>query len=105
MTSVEAAPTVAAPSVADGVEHQLDPRYVRMSRQTGSISALIFGGAILALGIVIVWAGDMPRWANRLAIGAGAMFLVARLAWALIRPALAYRFARYRLDAYGIEIR
>jgi membrane protein YdbS with pleckstrin-like domain len=94
----------AVESIADGVDRKLDPRVIPLQRMLGWIPTALLGSIslvpvtglwaaseILALGLLL-----MPLWL------AG----VVALAWQFQRwPAIAYRFASYRIDELGIEIR
>jgi membrane protein YdbS with pleckstrin-like domain len=90
--------------IADGVDRKLDPRVIPLQRTLGWIPTAILASVslvvvtstwiaseVLALGLLLV-----PLWM----IGVGA------LDWQFQRwPAIAYRFASYRIDELGIEIR
>lgn len=94
----------AVESIADGVDRKLDPRVIPLQRLLGWIPTAILGSLSL-VAITGVWAASeilalglllMPLWL------AG----VVALAWQFQRwPAIAYRFASYRIDELGIEIR
>jgi uncharacterized protein len=91
-------------SIADGLDHSLDPRYVSLGRLNGAIGAGLLG--------VVSFAGMLALWiaSGRLALGVLLvplwMVAVGLLAWHLQRwPAIAYRHASYRVDNLGIEIR
>lgn len=91
--------------IADGLEHQLDPRIITVQRIVGWIFTGFAAGASLIFVLILWLANDWPWWALpplllvwSVAIGA--------LAWQTQRwPAIAYRFAFYRVDELGIEIR
>lgn len=84
---------------------RLDPRIVDVRQTAGLITAAVCAAVLLAtlgaLGLAL-----RPTW-RVAAIGAVAWLGVsASLAWWLWRwPAIAYRYASYRLDEAGIEIR
>jgi membrane protein YdbS with pleckstrin-like domain len=94
----------AVESIADGVDRKLDPRVIPLQRTLGWIPTAMLAGIslvfvisawiaseVLVLGLLLV-----PLWL----IGVGA------IAWQFQRwPAIAYRFASYRIDELGIEIR
>lgn len=94
----------AVESIADGVDRKLDPRVIPLQRTLGWIPTAILSAISLVL-VTFVWADSgilalglllMPLWL------AG----VVALAWQFQRwPAIAYRFASYRIDELGIEIR
>lgn len=90
-------------SIADGVSRQLDPRWISVQRIHGAILTAILS-AVSFIGVVVLWIGSqilllglllLPLWAAA----------TAALAWHLHRwPAIAHRFASYRIDEDGIEI-
>jgi membrane protein YdbS with pleckstrin-like domain len=96
----------ASASVADGVLHSLDPRYVSHGRLVGGITAIaVASGLLMALIIVLLVVNDMPR-VLRAAIPIvtfGAIVALGIFAWRW--PVLEQRYAAYRLDRDGIEIR
>jgi uncharacterized protein len=93
------------PSLADGVDRQLDPRYVPFQRTGGIIVTAVVSGGLLLAAAVAWLTGELPRWAG-VSLAPAWLLLTAGLAWFSYRwPALEYRHARYRLDADGIEIR
>jgi uncharacterized protein len=93
-----------AETIADGIERQLDPRWIPLQRILAVIPTLIFGGVSFVF-VLSLWAGSgilllglllLPVWA----------IVIAAFAWQLQRwPAIAYRFSSYRIDEAGIEIR
>ena len=93
-----------AETIADGIERQLDPRWVPVQRILAAISTVIVAGVSFvfvmslwtASGILLLGLLLLPVWAT----------LMAALAWQLQRwPAISYRFSSYRVDQAGIEIR
>lgn len=93
-----------APSIADGVEHPLDPRHVTVSR----IGGWIFTGVVTlvqTVAVVITWVSPAPGWVTTLvAVGAAAVMLA--LGWLSHRwPVVEHRHASYKVDEQGIEIR
>jgi uncharacterized protein len=93
-------------SVADGVQHSLDPRYVPLQRLVGAIAATCLAGvSLLGLGVAALAADDLPRWGAAALASVWAMSVIG-LAWHALRwPAIAYRHASYRVEDHGIEIR
>jgi uncharacterized protein len=91
-------------SIADGIDHPLDPRYVPLQRLHGVITTLVLAG-VSFVAMVGLWIASerllfglllVPFW----------LALVALLGWQLRRwPAIAYRHTSYRVDDLGIEIR
>ena len=99
-------PLAATDSVADGLDHQLDPRVISLQRINGAVFT-----AILALGssIGVIFSllreddGFGVRW---IVIPTLWLTSVVLFAWHSYRwPARAYAFSSYRVDDQGIEIR
>jgi uncharacterized protein len=89
------------PTVADGVTHALDRRWVSYQRLAGglesvTVAALLFGAA--AAGMV----AGLP---GRPLLAAAAVAAVVRAWHGQWWPALAYRYASYRLGGRALEIR
>jgi hypothetical protein len=97
--------SVGVPSVADGVDRQLDPRYIPLQQKVGWIGATVLAGASF-IAALIVWA------ANGFSL---IVLAAAAMVWAVVNgaaawhaqtwPAIAYRHSFYRVDARSIEIR
>jgi len=102
MESHEPAPQ----SVADGVEHHLDPRSVTVDRIAGWI---VFGGITLAqLFALVVMAifARIPWWVKAGLLAAVWPAAAAGLVWLAHQwPVVAHRHASYRVDEEGIEIK
>jgi len=96
---------IAAASIADGVERQLDPRHVAVQRIEGWIawaclSFVIFG---VAGTVALAARGGMVV---SLLIFVAAAALSALLAWhGQAWPEIEHRHASYKVDQAGIEIR
>ena len=94
-----------ATSVADGVDHPLDPRYLVLQRRRGWLRAIgypLFWLVIVSAGLGLYAFRDYviaPTYAG------WALLSLAWAVWSVRRPVIAYRHASYRLDEYGIEIR
>jgi membrane protein YdbS with pleckstrin-like domain len=96
---------VEPPSIADGVDRQLDPRVIPLHQAIGWIVAAVIGGCSF-VGLLIVWAAN--RFSEPLLLGLAPLWFVlnAALAWHFHRwPAIDYRHTFYRVDDEGIEIR
>ena len=92
-------------SVADGVEHRLDPRSVTVDRITGGISATIFSAALLMALLLFSFFGPL-EWVGGLFLIAGWIALVLLLAvFSLWWPAVRYRHTAYTVSDLGIRIR
>jgi membrane protein YdbS with pleckstrin-like domain len=94
------------PSVADGVEHHLDPRAVTVDRLGGWI---VCGGIALAQLIALVLVAfltPIPIWVKALLLGLVWPAAAAGLSWLAHQwPAVVHRHASYRVDDEGIEIK
>ncbi len=92
------------PSIADGVEHSLDPRSVRLQRIVGWIVTAAISLGML-MGFLIVLVAVPLTWIKLLvAVACTAVALV--LAWSSHSwPPLEHRYASYKVDEQGIEIR
>jgi membrane protein YdbS with pleckstrin-like domain len=93
----------AADTVADGVRRQLDPRWIAAQRIRSAVAGVIVSFVSFA-GLMALWAASGRLMAGLFLLPLWAL-LVACLAWQLYRwPAMAHRFASYRLDGEGLEI-
>ena len=98
-------PTPSLPSLADGVWRALDPRSVTVARLGAGIRAAIVALVLFVpLGIVLLAA---PLGGGMMLALVGSWLTLAVLLGlrAFLWPAKAYRFASYKLDAEGLEIR
>jgi membrane protein YdbS with pleckstrin-like domain len=94
----------AVESIADGVDRKLDPRVIPLQRLLGWIPTVILG-AISLVFVTTVWAASEILALGLLLVPLWLAF-VGAVAWQFQRwPAIAYRFASYRIDELGIEIR
>jgi membrane protein YdbS with pleckstrin-like domain len=93
------------PSIADGVEHPLDPRSVSVHRIGGWIFfGVVIGGSGLALLLIAIFS-DAPLWL-KLSLWVVWLAAAAGLGWlAHGWPAIEHRHASYRVDEAGIEIK
>lgn len=93
------------PTIADGVERRLDPRHVALDRLVGWIVAGVISlGSLVPL--VPVWLfAPIPGWA-RVVIPLLWTAVTLVLAWSAHRwPVIEHRYAFYKVDESGIEIR
>ena len=95
----------AAASVADGVEHRLDPRYLVLQQRGGWLRAFVYPLFWLAIVSAAVGLFAFRDFLIRPAYIAWGIWSLGYVIWCVRRPVLAYRHAGYRLDAQGIEIR
>lgn len=94
----------AEPSIADGAVRPLDPRYVDLQVQTGWITAGVAFVLALAGSVLMMFVRGLTT--KSLLVAVSLCLLIALLTWWLVRwPAVAYRFASYRVDGDGLEIR
>jgi membrane protein YdbS with pleckstrin-like domain len=102
IASASGIPVNAVDTVADGMDRQLDPRFITLQRRAGLVSTAIRSLLMFAAGAgVVVMGFDYPA-AVYGTCGALAVILLIQSQW---WPALAYKRASYRVDAAGIEIR
>ena len=103
--SAEPLPATSIESVADGVEHRLDPRYLVLQRRRGWIRAITYP---LFWLVIVSAAVGLFAFRDVLVPPAYALWGIWSLGygtWCVRRPSIAYRHASYRLDEQGIEIR
>jgi membrane protein YdbS with pleckstrin-like domain len=90
--------------IPDGFE-RLDPRIIDVRQTAGLITAAVLA-ALALIGLGSLGLATRPSW---MVLGLGAAGWLAAsllLAWWLWRwPTISYRYASYRLDESGIEIR
>jgi membrane protein YdbS with pleckstrin-like domain len=94
------------PSVADGVEHPLDPRSISVHR----IGGWIFFGTLLLLSFVGAIVGAFvspgPFWVRLMLPLVAWTVLAVGLGWLAHHwPVVDHRHSSYRVDHEGIEIR
>jgi membrane protein YdbS with pleckstrin-like domain len=97
--------TEPVPSIADGVERKLDPRFIGVQR----VSRWLFVGPF-ALVVLIPVVLQALFSASGMLMKAGPLVVWAAFAgllvwWAQAWPAMSYRHSSYRVDPLGIEIR
>lgn len=91
-------------TIADGIERQLDPRWVPCQRLINLIPTFIVAGVSFVF-VLSLWAGSGILMLGLLLLPVWTV-LMAAFAWQLQRwPAVAYRFSSYRIDETGLEIR
>jgi membrane protein YdbS with pleckstrin-like domain len=107
-TAAEPAPPPPVPPppvpVADGIEHPLDPRAVKVDRIAGW---LVAGPLLAVVGVLslVFFQASIPGWIKVLLVVLGVAMALG-LAWSAHRwPAIAHRHASYRVDERGMEIR
>jgi membrane protein YdbS with pleckstrin-like domain len=99
------AEAVQTDSVADGLDHSLDPRVIPLQQIGGSLFIGVFAfGALVFLAIRIL-SERTPFLLFALQLGAWLVLVLLGL-WHSVRwPARAYKHTFYRVDDQGIEIR
>jgi len=91
-------------SIADGVARQLDPRWIAVQRIHAAIAVGVISLATF-VGVIVLWIASQILFLGLLLLPLWAV-LMGALAWHSYRwPAISYRFASYRLDGDGLEIR
>ena len=91
--------------MADGIVHQLDPRYVDLERQTGWIASAVVSLIALTGTAIYIFAAWPPIWLTALLTIGVFLLLVAVTVFWQRWPAIDYRYTSYRVDAEGLEIR
>ena len=105
VTATEVTEVVATPTVADGVERQLDLRFIGVQR----VSRWLFVGPLTLIAL-------FPLAVNAIFLNPGLLITTVQLGgwivftallvwWAQSWPAMSYRRTSYRVDPAGIEIR
>jgi membrane protein YdbS with pleckstrin-like domain len=94
---------VVTESVADGIDHSLDPRVIPLERITGGIFVAVFALASLIVVIIRLFGdADWPRYLLPVLW----VTLVPLWMWhAYTWPPRAWRHTFYKVDEQGIEIR
>lgn len=89
----------------DGREYPLDPRHVTVERISGWITLGILAAVQLGGFAIASLVAPVPLVGRLALVGAG-LIVAAGFAWlAHAWPAIAHRYASYRVDEEGIEIR
>ena len=97
---------VVTDSVADGLDHSLDPRVIPLQQITGSIFiAVIAFGSFAVLAVRTLTAGRAPGWPALLQLVVWLVVVLLGFWHAMRWPPRAYRHTSYRVDDQGIEIR
>jgi uncharacterized protein len=97
---------VVTDSVADGLDHSLDPRVIPLQQIGGSIfTGVLAFGWFAVLAFRTVTSGREPGWSALLQLIAWLVLALIGLVFAIRWPARAYRHTSYRIDDQGIEIR
>ena len=90
--------------IADGVDHQLDPRFIPLQRVRNAIAAVMLAAASF-VGMLMAWVAS-GTWAAGLLLVPLWLLLNGLAAWQLRRwPDIDYRHSSYRVDELGLEIR
>jgi membrane protein YdbS with pleckstrin-like domain len=98
-------PLEETPSVADGVEHLLEPSWVELQRIVGWIVCGVLGPILFIAVIVAMIVGSLSADVKVL-LAVAWLAVMALLVWlAQWWPPIEYRYFKYRLDALGIYIR
>ncbi|MDP2322049.1 MAG: PH domain-containing protein [Acidobacteriota bacterium] len=93
-------------SVADGLDHQLDPRVIPMQRISGGLfMAAVLLASLVGMGITLAAGDDLPGWLRMMLPLVWLVLAVLGGVFAYRWPVRAYRHTSYRVDDQGIEIR
>ncbi|MFN2400144.1 MAG: PH domain-containing protein [Gemmatimonadaceae bacterium] len=99
-----AGPIQAESSVADGVEHSLDPRLIMVERIAGWIGTVVASFGVLVALVLVLFLAPIPGWLSALGFVLWVSGTVT-LGWFSHRwPEREYRHASYKVDEQGIEI-
>ena len=99
------APEPAPPSIADGVERPLDPRWIKLERVSGWIVAGVISlGSAIPTSLIVTQA-SIPGWVSALIVLAWTAVAVTLAGSAQRWPPVQYRHTFYKVDEEGIEIR
>ncbi|HSK17598.1 MAG TPA: PH domain-containing protein [Longimicrobiales bacterium] len=91
-----------AGSMADGVAHSLDPRWITYRRQVGWLKTAVHALLIAGATLFAVLLEFVPV---AVAVAAAVVPMLVIAAVNQIWPAVAYRYAAWRLGARALEIR
>ena len=98
-------PAESGPSIADAVDHALDPAWIELQRVVGWISWAVLA-PLLLIGLLISLVVGSLSAELRVLAAIGCLALVLLLAWLAHKwPPIEYRYFRYALDAQQIQIR
>ena len=92
--------------IADGLDHQLDPRVIPLERIAGGITtAGLAAASFIGISFALLASDDMPS-VLRMVLPVLWVVLVLFGAWhADVWPPRAYQHTFYRIDEQGVEIR
>lgn len=95
----------AVPVVADNQLHPVDPRVVPADRLAGLISlAILSGPSAIALVLATFFTWPSATWL--VVLWSGWLVITLYLIWITVPyPRLSFRYTRYRVNDFGIEIR
>jgi membrane protein YdbS with pleckstrin-like domain len=92
--------------IADGIDHQLDPRVIPLERITGSIFIGILSVAsLIGVGIFLVAGDDVSQFIRILVPILWATLVLFGFWHAYLWPPRSYAHTFYRVDDQGLEIR
>lgn len=93
-------------SIADGVDHQLDPRVIPLERIAGGIStAGIVAVSLIGITFALLVSDDMPGVLRMMLPGLWVVLALVGAWHAYNWPPRAYQHIFYRIDEQGVEIR
>lgn len=102
----EAGRTADRDDIADGIEHQLDPRAVVVERIANwLVVGPILAGLWTAILLVVSLVDALPGWGAALLLLGGSVAVVVLSLVAHRRPVIVHRHTAYKVDGRGIEIR
>jgi len=91
--------------IVDGIEHEVDPRAMTVSRLVGAATVGMVA-LIPFIAVTIAWAlGGVPTRVYLRLLGGWVVLVGAALLWAYKWPELHHRHLRYLVDDAGVRIR
>jgi uncharacterized protein len=99
---LETPPAPHAATLADGITHALDPRWITYRRRVAWASTLVLALALTAGAAILIRTAGFPA---ALVAASAFVLVVARAGIGQWWPAVAYRYASYRIGARALEIR
>ena len=94
------------PAIADGVEREVDPAWVTVTRITSAIVAFVIAVPVAVGEIAVAVFADRLPIIPFVVLTVVALGIVGLLAWtAIVWPGLRHRHLRYRVDTDGLAIR
>ena len=101
----QASDTIAPRVDVPAVWERLDPRYITLQRQAGTLWSTFISLFWLGVFVGAATLTPLPEQYRAPLFAFWAAAAAARIGWGLYKPGLVYRHASFRLDGETIEIR